>query len=74
MSDDTQEDGSITFAATFHAMPETEVFVNKGGGISIAQDDADGYQQIIVFPVQMAERIAAAIIAAAQASINAQAT
>ncbi len=62
-----EEEAPITFAAKFQAMPATEVFVNKGGGISIAQDDESGYQQIIVFPVEMAGRITDSIFAAVRA-------
>jgi len=56
MAEQEQQDG-VAFSAELHRMPETTVFVNAGGGISIQQVDAFGDEAIVVFPVEMADAI-----------------
>ena len=69
MTENENEEEEITFVAKFDAMPATEVFLNKNGGVSIciSQDDESGYPQIITFPVEVAHAIAHAIVNAAAA-------
>lgn len=67
MTENENEEEDITFVAKFAAMPATEVFLNKNGGVSISQDDESGYPQIIAFPVEIAHAIAQAIVNAAAA-------
>lgn len=62
---DNQPD-AVTFCVAFPPTPETEVFVNDDGGISVKQYDEAGYETIVAFPVQMAAPIAKAILEAAE--------
>lgn len=64
---DNQQD-DVTFCVAFPPTPETEVFVNDGGGVSVKQYDEAGYETVIAFSVQMAPAVAKAILQAAEAA------
>lgn len=46
----------------FHAVPETEVFVNENGHLVIKQRDIDLVEQFVHLPRSVATRIAESIL------------